>query len=579
MVHDILWSRVGRHQRWCLNNLQSGRLLSLDPRTTWSECLLVDLDHLFIRTTTEGDILGSNHGQTPPRASLRRSAGIIFFFAVLSKLGGLIRQFTMALVFGTSATNDAWLIASLIPNLFFGAISGAISVTTVPLLAEADARYSPESTNVFINQAFAAISVIVLGLSIFAEVYTPILTRWVAPGFNPHELRLTIQMARVVMPTLWFQAIGGFFSGILQEREQYSAPAAIPVFINVIRIVGILALSQYMGIMGVAVGFTIATIMQLVLLIAPLHRARIRLYLVGSFDHPLLKTMGRMSLPYFINVSVNSIEIIVDRILSSYLVTGSIAAINYSYTLVQVPITMLLGPITTPLLTRLSQQHSQGEHQAFRQTALRGFELTLFVLAPVTVWFVTLRIPILVIIFQHGAFSSRSTQLTARTLLAFGLGIPGFGITFYLKNLFFASKDTRVPARYGIIAIACNVAGDLTLVHLWQAAGLSLSTSIANWINATLLIRNLLRKNILNLQAFKTTLIPLLMASGAMLALWVLAHIFISPLHLGTWALMGWTLSQVVLSGLIYLAIVRQMNHPGYEMAMDVVKSRLAKKL
>ncbi|MCL5971888.1 MAG: murein biosynthesis integral membrane protein MurJ [Firmicutes bacterium] len=493
----------------------------------------------------------------------------------MSKLGGLIRQFAMALMFGTSAANDAWLIASVIPNLFFGSVSGAITVTTVPILSEADAQYSQESTNVFISQALVAIGIITLVLNIVAEIFAPLITRLVAPGFRGNELQLAITMARIVMPTLWIQALAGFFSGILQQREQYSAPAAIPVLINIVRILGIVVLGRFMGIIGVAVGFTVGTALQFTLLIGPLRRAKIRLRPTRHLNHPLLKKMGRISVPYFVNSSVNSVEIIVDRVLSSYLVTGSIAAINYSYTLVQVPLTLLLAPITTPLLTRLSQQYSDDDLDEFRHTAFRGMELTLFILAPVTMWFITLRIPILVVLFQHGAFTIRSTQLTATTLLAFSLGIPGFGMVFYLRNLFFASKDTKVPARYGIIAIMCNIAGDLVLVHVWQAAGLSLSTSIANWVNATLMMMHLSKTNVLKYSQFKKTLSPILLASMGMLATWAIVRLAISPLHLRLLGELSWAAVNLVLSGIVYVFILRRYNNEMLDWLETLIKKRL----
>jgi putative peptidoglycan lipid II flippase len=57
----------------------------------------------------------------------------------------------MAAYFGTSAANDAWLMASVLPNLLFSTMNGAISVTVVPLMTQGDAQLSKRSVQNFIN--------------------------------------------------------------------------------------------------------------------------------------------------------------------------------------------------------------------------------------------------------------------------------------------------------------------------------------------------------------------------------------------------------------------------------------------
>ncbi|NMP22540.1 murein biosynthesis integral membrane protein MurJ [Sulfobacillus harzensis] len=513
--------------------------------------------------------------------SIGRSATLVFGFNLISKLGGFIRQFAMALMFGTGMDNDAWLIASALPNLLFGAIGGAITSTVVPLLAEARARVDDAWRQAFIQQAFWSVLAIGLAISAVAELLAPILIHLLAPGFHGRKLVMAVSMARVVLPTLMLQTTGGVLSGILQESDQYAAPASVPALTNLIRIVGIVLLSRLMAlwgspkILGVAVGFTLATVSQFAILLPGVRRAGVRLRVPRRFDHPLLGKMGRMALPYILNFSASSIEVVIDRVLSSYLVVGSIAAINYSYTLVQVPLTMFLNPLITPLLTRLSQFHARAEHGAFRRLSEDGLGVVWMLLAPITVWFVMLRVPILNIIFQHGAFNARSTALTSKTLLAFGLGLPGFGMVLYFRNLFFAQRDTRYPAIFGLIAVACNIAGDLTLVHPLQAEGLSLSTSIANWINAILLASLLYRRGVL--QWARVTRLAAPVASGLAImagALWGLMTLLpFNPHH--RWLTVMDAVLWVAVSGILYLGVLKVMRFS----SLDLILSRLKRRV
>ena len=418
----------------------------------------------------------------------------------------------MAQFFGTSLLTDAWLMASALPNLMFNSVNGAINVTVVPLMTDADADYSQRSLERFLNEAFTAVSVLAAGLIVIGEVFTPFLIHIMAPGFgrDPAEVRLTVAMTRIMVPTIIVWGISGLMMGILQAREEFLSPALTPLVMNVVRVATIVVLGHMLyGIRGVAMGFTLAVATQLAILIPRLRAMGIHLHFRWHFSHPLVRRMAVIAGPFFLTSSVGTVGILVDRILASNLVVGSIAALNYSYVLVQIPIGLIISSLAMPIYTRLSQHRSSHDMDTFRQLAMQGFRLVLALMVPITVWFIMLRIPILRLIYQHGAFNGRSTDLTAGTLLFFAIGLPGFSVTYYLQRLFFATQDTKSPARFSILTIAINIIGDLILVHYMQADGLALATGGASWVNAALLASKALRPGYTANLQFRRTLLAL----------------------------------------------------------------------
>jgi putative peptidoglycan lipid II flippase len=324
-------------------------------------------------------------------------------------------------------------------------------------------------------------------LIVVGEALAPEIMHLVAPGFHHAQLALTISMTRIMIPTILFWGLAGLVVGILQEREQFFYPALSPVAINIVRILTIVTLGHFYGIKGVAMGFLISVLSQLFITLPALRRSGLHLHFRWHFGHPLLRKMIRMSGPFFLTSSVGTVGIIVDRILASSLKTGSLAALNYSYVLVQIPVGLVISSLTTPIYTRLSQHQSQHDQTTYQQLAMRGFRLVVLLIVPITVWFMILSVPILRLIYQHGAFTNYSTRITAGTLLYWSIGLPGFGLSFYLQKLFFATQDTKNPARFSIITILFNIAGDLILVRFMQADGLALATALAAWLNTTML--------------------------------------------------------------------------------------------
>jgi len=508
--------------------------------------------------------------------SIGISASLIFGATLISRVAGFVREIAMALMFGTSLKTDAWLIASVIPNLLFSTINGAISTTIVPVLTEGERTHSPRSMAHFIQELFTVIILLSLTLVLLGELFAPLLIHLIAPGFTdvPKEYHLALVMTRWMIPTILFWGLAGLSIGVLQSREDYVPAAMSPVVINVVRITSIFVLGSIWGIVGVSIGFSLAVLAQLALLLPALANTGYHLKFRWRFGHPLLRRIGRIAAPFFLSSSVGTVGQIVDRILASYLVIGSIAALNYSFVLVQVPISLLISSLATPIYTRLAQHHSRHDDETFTALAMRGFRLVLLIIVPMTAWFLLLRVPILRLIYQHGAFSGRSTALTQGTLLYFAIGLPGFALSFYMQRLFFATQDTRHPARFSIITILINIAGDLILVHPMKAEGLALATGGAQWVNAFMLTRRALGPKQRESVKFKRTMLQLGLAGGCLSAATWAMRMF---LDLSAWSgiiplLFGMALV-VGVSGLAYAVILAITHFP----EMDQLRLRIGR--
>lgn len=498
--------------------------------------------------------------------SIGLSASLIFIATLLSRVSGFAREIVMAQFFGTSLATDAWLMASALPNLMFNSVNGAINVTVVPLMTEGDAEYSRRSLERFLNEAFTAVSILSFFLIAIGEIFAPFIIRIMAPGFDrdPAEVALTINMTRIMIPTIFFWGISGLMMGILQAREEFFSPALTPLVMNVVRVATIVFLGHMLfGIRGVAIGFLVAVAAQIAILIPRLKAMDIRLHFRWHFSHPLVRRMAVIAGPFFLTSSVGTVGILVDRILASSLAVGSIAALNYSYVLVQIPIGLVISSLAMPIYTRLAQHNSAHDMDTFRALSMQGFRLVLAMMVPITVWFIMLRVPILRLLYQHGAFNGRSTDLTSGTLLYFAVGLPGFAVTYYLQRLFFATQDTKSPARFSIITIIINIVGDLVLVHYMQADGLALATGGASWINAVLLTYKALQPRYNSRLGLGRTLSTLALAGLVMVgATALLYHLMHMSLLSGLVPLFFGLALAAIATGLVFGAMLYLFRFP-----------------
>lgn len=415
-------------------------------------------------------------------ASQSFSTFILLIGSAVSKLFGIAREFFMAVIFGTSALTDSWLIASIIPNLLFGLISNTVVNVAVPMLSgHVETPDSHERWDIFLDEAFSWVLVLSVALAVLGEIFAVPILHAIAPGFHGLRYRLALEMTRVMLPTMPFMAVGSLINGIFQSKRMFVPATVTPIIINVCRLFGIIVLGLWLNILGVAIGFLLAQISQAVYLFVILQRQKIRLHWRLSTSHPWTRQSARLSWPFLAAHSANIGGTMVDRIFASLLPVGRIAAMNFSNVLSGLPITLLITPIIEPLYTTLSRTYNQRDLHGYQKSLQKGFELIAEVILPLSLTFVLFRMPIIRILYQHGRFNGFSTDLTAHLLMFWSIGLPAQALSTLLSRGMYAQRVTRLGAWIGIATIGVNVVGDFLLVHPLGASGLALATSLAAW--------------------------------------------------------------------------------------------------
>jgi putative peptidoglycan lipid II flippase len=158
----------------------------------------------------------------------------------------------------------------------------------------------------------------------------------------------------------------------------------------------------------------------------------------------------------------------------------------------------------------------------------RGLELALLLTLPATVALLVIPWPIVIVLFERGAFDRAASDATAWALAAYAGGLPAFVLIKLLQPAFYAREDTMTPLKMALIGVAANVALSLALFWLLRGAGfghvgLALATALAAWLTALLLAGALRGRGFLAFDARLRRRLPrIALASLAMGAvLWV----------------------------------------------------------
>ena len=429
--------------------------------------------------------------------SIAGGAIIIASFSVLSRLLGLVRDRFLASTFGAGDILDVYYTAFRLPDLVFNTlVLGALSVAFIPIFLEywhKDKEEAWEITNSILNILLIVIFAIGGALFVFAP---QLITRVIAPGFDPEKQQMTIELTRIMLISIVFFTASNILSSILNSFKRFVAYGLASVMYNLGIIIGILLLVPSYGPKGLAYGVVIGSILHLVVQIPSVLNSGFRWRANFKFTHPAVKKMGILMLPRTFALAINQVNKLVITIIGSTLMAGSIAVYNLADNLQYVPIGIFAIPLAVACFPYLSESAVKGDKSGFGIHFSTSFRRILFLIIPATVFVFLFRAQIVRLVLGGGAFNWHNTELTLMTLGYFSLSLFAQALIPLLARAFYAFQDTKTPVILSFISAILNLVLAIWLGGLMGAPGLALAFSIATILNFCLLIVFLKKKKI-----------------------------------------------------------------------------------
>ena len=441
-----------------------------------------------------------NGGSADPRALLG-SAARAGGGTLASRVLGFVRDVVIARAFGASADTDAFFVAFRLSNLLRRLFAeGAFSQAFVPVLTEFRETRGHDEVRELVSCVSGALGAILLLVSALGVLAAPILILVFAPGFigADAQYQLTVQLLRITFPYLFFISLTALAAAILNTYGRFGVPAFTPALLNLCLIGAALLLAPGMEepVFALALGVLIAGLVQLVFLLPFLASLRLLVAPSLQWGHEGVRRIVRLLVPAVFGASAAQINIQIDTLIASFLVTGSISWLYFSDRVVEFPLGVFGIALATVVLPSLSARHAKREPEAFSRTLDWALRWVVTIGVPAAVGLSMLSAPIVATLFHYGAFDDRDVEMTSRSLMAYAVGLVGFILVKVLAPGFFARQDMKTPVRVAVVALLANVILNLVLVLPLGHAGLALATSLAAYINAALLFRALRRTGV-----------------------------------------------------------------------------------
>jgi putative peptidoglycan lipid II flippase len=482
-----------------------------------------------------------------PPDRLLKSTSVVAAMTLVSRITGLAREIAFATLFGSGPIMDAFAVAFRIPNLlrrFFG--EGAFSQAFVPVIAEYRVTRSAAETRDLVDRITGTLGLTLFAVTLVGVIGAPLMILAFAPGFLRDAVRypMAVDMLRLTFPYVLLVSLTALAGSVLNAYRRFAVASFTPVILNLVMITFAIWVEPRLpwpGV-GLAAGVFVAGVLQLAFQVPFLRRLGLLPRPRWDAAHAGVRRVLKLMLPAMIGSSVAQISILLDTLLASFLLAGSISWLYYSDRLIEFPLGVLGVAIGTVILPRLSDQHAFASPERFSATLDWALRLVLVIALPAAVGIELLAAPLVATLFNHGDFTQRDVAMSAASVRAYAPGLVGFIAVKVLAPGYFARQDTRTPVRIGIqalvLSMSLNVAFVLLLVRTQWApahAGIAAATACSGLFNAAFLLAGLRKNGVYRARpGWRPLWAQILVASVAM------TGVLLAALHaIGDWSSLG----------------------------------------
>lgn len=377
---------------------------------------------------------------------------------------------------------DAYTVAFTIPDfMFFILVSGALSVTFIPVFNQRLTAGNKSSAWELSTSMVNFMALVTLAASILIIIFADPLVRYVVgPGLDESGHSLAVSMMRVIAVNPFLFAVATVIASMQQAVGRFTFYALAPTIYNIGIIIGTVFFTGGItifgwrvfdgGIMGVALGVVLGSIMQLIVssigLLGLGFDYRFKIYWKNKGFRKVLTLLPARSL----DQGADYLNGIVETNIASRMVAGTVRSYQQATTLHMVPINLIGVAISTAAFPEMSARLSQGRPDLFKDELQMILRVIIWLALPVaTVAYFTRGY--LVNFIKNGG-----DPLIAGLLGALAVAILFRSIYHIAARSFYAQQDTKTPLYISLFAIGLNI-----ILAIWFTSTLNMGAYGLAW--------------------------------------------------------------------------------------------------
>lgn len=417
-----------------------------------------------------------------------------FSGTLLSRVSGMVRDISMAALFGDHPSVAAFMVAFRFSHFLRRLLGeGTLQSIFIPHYEELRLQEEKKASSFFFK-LYVLLTSVLLTLILLVEGTI---------SFSLFPQNEVLHLFAWMFPSLLFISLYGINLSLLQCKNAFFSSSVAPFACNLVWILAIFIFakeepSQAMIYLAsfTLLGFMIQWIITLpktwgVLVEGKRHLSS------PIFSIPQeIRTIGKATLFGLIGVTAVQMNSFLDMVFARYADMKGPIYLWYAIRLEQLPLAVIgLACVysITPSLSRHIKANTLDKAQSLFSF---GHTRILLLVVPCTFAIFALGLPSVNLLFGRGNFSLLAVTETTGCLWAYGLGLLSSTLTVYQSSLFYAYGDYKTPMMASFLSVASNIALNSLFVFYFHFGALSiaLSTSLSSWLNYFVLKRSFSQK-------------------------------------------------------------------------------------
>ncbi|MCK0206962.1 virulence factor MviN [Starkeya koreensis] len=452
--------------------------------------------------------------------ALLRHASTVALATLASRVLGFARDAGVAALFGTGVVADASVAGLALPQIARRLLGeGALNAAILPGLARADA----EERAARAGAALMLFALAALGLAALCLLFMPQLVALLAPGFpsdGPREAGAVLA-GRLSVAAIPLAILAGVLAAFANAAGRFARPSLAPAAANLV----VLALLLLLWLAGahtisveaalgwLAAGAVAGAFTQFALNLLAVPRGFFRLRVDVAALRAALPMLAA-AVPTLFAAALPQLRFLIAAAAASG-IAGGVAALFYATRLVELPLGLVGASAGAVLLPALAGSEAQSGGRT--GIGAGGIEAALALSLPAALGLAVLAHPIVVVLFERGAFDPAASELTAAALALLALTLPVQALEKILIALAFASGLGRLVSLSGLVALPAGAVAGFLAVGPLGMAGAALGVLVSSLVALAGLAIGLGRRGLLVVPApSRTRLARLVLAALAM---------------------------------------------------------------
>ncbi|WP_396892728.1 murein biosynthesis integral membrane protein MurJ [[Mycobacterium] wendilense] len=396
---------------------------------------------------------------------------------LVSRITGFIRIVLLAAILG-AALSSSFTIANQLPNLVAALVLEAtFTAIFVPVLARAE-RDDPDGGAAFVRRLVTLATTLLLVTTVLSVAGAPLLVRLMLGSHPQVNEPLTVAFAYLLLPQVIFYGLSSVFMAILNNRNEFRAPAWAPVVNNV---VAIATLGLYLVVPGelsvdpvemgnakllvLGIGTTLGVVAQTAVLLIAIRRERISLRPLWGIDERL-KRFGAMAAAMVLYVIISQIGLIVGNQIASGAAASGPAIYNYTWLVLMLPFGMIGVTVLTVVMPRLSRNAAADDGPAVLADLSLATRLTMITLIPI-VAFMTVGGPAMgSALFAYGNFGSVDANYLGISISLSAFTLVPYALVLLQLRVFYAREQPWIPIAIIVVITIVKIVASLLAPHM-----------------------------------------------------------------------------------------------------------------